>query len=606
MHALNARFLPDGPAGLVLPGAMNRGVSTLLDFWRIVTGEQARAEGIISRVFEDNFDGLVVIGEDGKIIAASNVAAVMLGDTSGQIAGRTAADLLPRPMQEAVEQAFVDGRRAVATPMSLATIGDPKDGGYIVQFVVTLSEFASRSGLVPQRVVNLTFWDETERRQREHELAYVGTHDRTTGAMVRREFVRQVDADLHRVGLAADGLSMVLIRLASFESLENTLGSAGIEALLRQVFTRLRAGGFETVARIDSQSFAVVRKGRLSEDKVARYCKDLLGRLSLPYPIGKHTIVVGVSIGVAHTEVSGLEAESLLSHAGMALSRAADQLPANDYALFNKAMLAKLTERRNLAPALGVARALGQMSIVYKPQCMLETGVLAGVEASIRWLHPDFGVVPPEQFMPLAEESGEVIELGRWALRTACSEVASWPLQARLAINVSAAQLALTDLVAEVQEALRLSSLPPHQLEIEVSEAPFLAKSDQIAGALKRLRALGVGITVDDFGSGYSSLGHLARLSVDKIKVAGGFVSRLPGDGEAGAVIRAVMTLAFSLEKSVLADGVETEDQAWMLQMMGCRVGQGPYFGLPLTGAELLEWHRDRSVVSAAGLKRSS
>lgn len=567
-----------------------------------MTGAKDRADRIISRVFEDNFDGLVVVAEDGRIVAASKVAsAMLLGPSGGTLADRFAADLLPQPMRETVQQAFLYGRRAVPTPMSMATIGDPVEGGRLVQYVATLSELAGQNGPVAQRVVNLTFWDVTERQRREQELAFLGRHDPTTGAVERREFVRQLDTDLREGGAASTGLSVFVISVGSFEALERTLGEAGRGALMRQMYARIRAAGFEVIARTDLQTFAVSRTGRLSENRVARLCNDLIDRLTRAYPISGQTTMVSLSIGVAHTDLSGHEAESLLSHAGMALTRAREQLPANSYALFDEIMARRLRERRNLSPALGSARRHDQMSIVYQPQCMLESGALTGVEASIRWLHPEFGVIPPEHFLPLAEESGEIIELGRWALRAACTEVAAWPFRTRLSINVSAAQFALGDIIGDVKEALKASSLAPQLLEIEVSEAPFLAKSDQIADKLRQLHAMGIGITVDDFGSGYSSLGHLARLSVDKIKVASSFVSRLPGDGEAGAVIRAVMTLAFSLEKSVLADGVENADQAWMLRMMGCRVGQGPFYGRARSGPELLEWYRGRPDDRATG-----
>lgn len=580
--------------------SMNRVVAALLEIGSYLTGARDRADGVISRVFEDNFDGLVVIGEDGRIIASSKVAATMLlGPAGGVLVGREATEVLPPPMREAVQRAFVEGRRAVPTPLALANIGDPQDRGYIVQYVVTLSEFPANTA-VPRRVVNLTFWDETERRRRDQELAYLGTHDPSTGAVVRREFVRQTNADLRRGGVGSAGLAVVQVGIASFDALERTLGVTGAGALLRQVYARLRAAGFETVARLDSPVFAVSRAGRFSEEKVERLCKDLIDRLTRPYPIDGQSVMVGVSLGVAQTEVSGLEAESLLSHSAIALSCAREQLPANAYVVFDKLMAHRLRQRRNLAPALGKARQCEEMTVVYQPQCHLETGALVGVEASIRWVHPDYGVIPPTSFLPLAEESGEIIELGRWALRTACREISALPFQTRLSINVSAAQFALSDIVGDVKAALDAAGMPPNQLEIEVAEAPFLAKSDQIAEKLRQLHAMGIGITVDEFGSGYSSLGHLARLSVDKIKVASGFVSRLPGDGEAGAVIRAVMTLAFSLEKSVLADGVETEDQAWMLRMMGCRVGQGPFYGRPRSASELVDWYRDRPPTQAS------
>lgn len=581
--------------------SIDRVIAALLAFWRFLTGESERTDAIISRVFEDNFDGLAVIGEDGRIIAASKVAtAMLLGSNGGSLIGRSAGAVLPTPMREAVQKAFVDGRRAVPSPMALARIGDPEAGGYIVQYVVTLSELSAQAGPLARRVVNLTFWDETDRRRREEELAYLGTHDPTTGALTRREFVKETDVAMQQNGTAAGGLSVLVVGLATFEAVDLNLGRTSSNALLRQVFGRLKAAGFEIIARIDRQSFAVSRPGRLADDKALRFCRDLIDRLTLPYAVDGQDVVLGISIGMAHSDVSGPEAESLLSHARIALATASEQQPASACTIFDEATAARLRERQNLGPALHTARRDGQMSIVYAPQCLLETGALVGVEASIRWVHPELGVVPPEQFMPLAEGNGEVVELGRWALHTACREVASWPFKTTLAFNISAAQFALVDVVGDVMEALNTALLSPHRLEIEVAEAPFLAKSDQIAHKLRQLRAFGVGLTLDEFGAGYSSLGHLARLSVDKVKIAGRFVSSLPADGEAGAVIRAVTTLSQTLDKEVVADGVETADQVWMLRMMGCRVGQGPFYGRPRTAQEMVEWYASRSGDRAA------
>jgi predicted signal transduction protein with EAL and GGDEF domain len=322
--------------------------------------------------------------------------------------------------------------------------------------------------------------------------------------------------------------------------------------------------------------------------------------MTLPYTVDRQSIAISASLGVAHTDISGHDSESLLAHAGIALDSAREQLPVHAYVLFDETMASRLRERRNIVPALATAHRKGQMTIAYQPQCRLETGALVGVEASIRWLHPELGVVSPDLFLPLAEESGEIVELGRWALRTACAEVAAWPFKTRLALKVSTAQLALVDIVSEVKDALGAASMAPQQLELEVSGTPFLAKSFLVAERLKQLRALGVGITLDDFGAGHASLGDLSRLSIDRVKIAGEFVSRLPQDGEAGAVVRAVMTLAFSLEMVVLADGVETADQAWMLRMMGCREGQGPFFGRPRSGPELIEWYGSRHGDRAA------
>jgi EAL domain-containing protein (putative c-di-GMP-specific phosphodiesterase class I) len=205
----------------------------------------------------------------------------------------------------------------------------------------------------------------------------------------------------------------------------------------------------------------------------------------------------------------------------------------------------------------------------------------------MRWVHPTLGAVSPERFIPVAEETGKIVELGRWILEAACREVASWPGDIRVSVNVSPIQFELVDVVEEVRDVLARTGLPAHRLDIEITEGIFMSNTRTVTASLSRLQQMGVGIALDDFGTGYSSLGYLGRLPVDKIKIDQSFVKRLPGDQQAGVIIRAVMMLSEALDKTVIAEGIETADQAWMLKMMGCRVGQGYYFGRPKSAAEM-------------------
>ena len=568
--------------------------------WRFLTGEADAAREAISRVFEDNFDGLAVVGEDGRIIAASRVASqLLLGTGNGSIVGRVASDILPAPILKAVQQAFADGRRGVPSPMALAQIGDLRRGGYIVQYVVNLSELDGPSGPLPRRVVHLTFWDETERRQREEELVFVGTHDHVTGALTRDELVRIVNSALDGNRSRAAGLSILLLDLSRFKAVNSTLGHAQGDALLKMVVSRIRAAGIDSVARLAGDRFAMVRHGRFSTDETQDFCDQLIERLILPYTLGGQKVIIGASIGLTHSDVSGYDPEVLMSHADVALD-AAKALPGNNFRTFTPEMDQRLKEHQAMDVALRQARERRQLSIIYQPQCALEGGVLVGVEALVRWEHPELGIVPPERFIPAAEENGEIVEIGRWVLQEACREAAGWPFQTRLAVNVSPVQFEFVDIVAEVKEALGLSGLPAHRLDLEITEGMLLATASHIVDTLHQLRGLGVGIALDDFGTGYSSLSYLGRLPVDKIKIDRSFIASLPGDAEASAIVRAVMTLSETLNKVVIAEGVEGADQAWMLRMMGCRIGQGHYFGRARSGPEMAKWFEDGSADRAA------
>src|SRR3569833_2110144 len=216
-------------------------------------------------------------------------------------------------------------------------------------------------------------------------------------------------------------------------------------------------------------------------------------------------------------------------------------------------------------------------------------------------MHQELGAVPPDRIITEAEENGKIVELGRWILEESCREVATWPGHIRLSVIVSPIQFELVDVVAEIKEALTRSGLPAHRLDVEITEGIFMSNARSVIDALQKLRNLGIGIALDDFGTGYSSLGYLGRLPVDKIKIDQSFVKRLPGDQQAGVTIRAVMMLSDALDKVVIAEGIETADQAWMLRMMGCKIGQGYHFGRPKTAGEMREMLPPKEADRIAG-----
>ncbi|MDP1729930.1 MAG: EAL domain-containing protein [Devosia sp.] len=557
-----------------------------------MTGTGAAPRDLIETILEDNFDGLLVIDESGQVLAASRVAdELLLRPGGGTLVGRRVGQVLPEKIVQTVEQVFSTGRPAEPTPTAPATLHAGSPGNeLIVLYVVTLSRLDDGSG--PRPVVCLTFWNETEKRRGGEELAYLATHDPLTGAYSRSELIKIVHATLAGDRRREAGLTMLVADLSRFKTVNDALGHSYGDMVLKQAVSRLRAAGIETVARLGSDVFALIQPGRPSEAEAQSFCRSLIERLVLPYTLAGHRAIIGACVGFTHTDRSGYEPEVLLRHADMALS-AAKASPGNNFARFTQHMDDRLKEKQDMEVDLRQAIERGQFTITYQPQMALESGELVGVEALARWEHPVLGIVAPDKFIPAAEETGQIIELGGWVLETACRDVASWPFPTRLAVNVSPIQFELVDVVSEVRAALRSSGLPAHRLDIEITEGIFMSNAGFVTEALQRLRDLGVGIALDDFGTGYSSLSYLGRLPVDKIKIDRSFVRSLPGDAEAGAIIRAVMTLSETLNKVVIAEGIENADQAWMLRMMGCRIGQGYHFGRPRSSAEMARWFSD-------------
>ncbi len=564
-------------------------VAAIGSLFRALTGGGRSATSMLDTVVSDNFDGLVVIGEQGIVVASSRVAGEMLlGEGQGDLTGRAASSVLPDAILATVRHAFEAGRLSEPTPMQLAALGeaDGHEPGLTVQYVVTLSAMPGARGDATKRVACLTFWDMGERQRSEARLSFLATHDPLTGALSRTGFVNAVNLKFETERGRAEGLAVMVVDLARFKPVNEALGHAHGDMLLKQVVSRLRASGIDMVARLGGHSFAVAHAGLASEDEKAGFSKLILDRVTPTYLLGAHHAIIGAAVGVSHSRVSGFDPDVLLSHADMALSVAREQ-PGNGWAAFSPDMDKRLRAKQDMEAALQQAIERGEISVTYQPQVALATGEMVGVEALVRWLHPELGHVPPDRFIPVAEETGRIVELGRWVLEAACIEVATWPIETRLSVNVSPVQFELVDVVAEIKSALKKSGLPPHRLDIEITEGIFMSSTRSVADALQQLRDFGVGIALDDFGTGYSSLSYLGRLPVDKIKIDQSFVRRLPADQESGAIIRAVMTLSETLGKVVIAEGIETADQAWMLRMMGCKIGQGYYYGRPQTGEEM-------------------
>jgi len=546
---------------------------------RLRGSTRAARSHALSQVIVDNFDGVIVIDSTEKVLAASQVAGRLLGEP--ELLGRRAEEVLHRDMLGAVRSALTKGTVHKSGPLAVAVLqqGSDREERLVVQYVVTLSE--SEFG----QVACVNFWDVTERRRAEEKLSFLASHDPLTGALSRTGFCNEVNALFEPHAARQEGLSVLAIDLNRFKAVNDALGHAHGDMLLKQVVSRLRATGARLVSRLGGHGFALAHPG-LTPDETGQFCELIEQRLVEPYQLGPHRAIIGADIGYSHSRVSGFDPDILLSHADMALS-VSRSASGKGYVAFSLEMDENLRDRQELETAMQKAMERGEISLMFQPQASLDDDSMIGVEALMRWVHPELGAVSPDRFIPVAEETGKIVELGRWILEAACREVVSWPGEMRLSVNVSPIQFELVDVVAEIRDTLARTGFPPQRLDVEITEGIFMSNTRTVTEALQKLRHLGVGIALDDFGTGYSSLSYLGRLPVDKIKIDQSFVKRLPGDQEAGVIIRAVMMLSEALNKVVIAEGIETPDQAWMLKMMGCKVGQGYHFGRPKTAAEL-------------------
>ena len=438
--------------------------------------------------------------------------------------------------------------------------------------------------------VLLALMDITERKRAESRLAFMAQHDGLTGLPNRILLRQRLDELLVSTRRNGDKVAVLFIDLDNFKAINDTLGHAIGDKLLKGVTKRLKSSLREedSVARLGSDEFAVVQAGINRPEDVAFLARRLIDAVSEPYLFDGHTIVSGASIGIAIAPGDGDDAEKLLKNADMALSRAKSE-GNGTFSFFESEMDARAQTRRRIEIDLRDAIENSVLQPHYQPLVDLKSGRITGFEAIVRWPHPERGMIPPGDFIPVAEETGLINAVGGLMLRRACMDAAKWPDDVRVAVNLSPLQFRVGNLLSVVMDVLKHSALSPRRLELEITETLLLDKSDQVLATLHALRALGVRISMDDFGTGYSSLSYLRSFPFDKIKIDQSFVRDLDSNHDGQAIVRSIISLGKGLGVTITAEGVETEAELSCLRAEGCHEGQGFLFSRARSNAEITQ-----------------
>jgi diguanylate cyclase (GGDEF)-like protein/PAS domain S-box-containing protein len=437
----------------------------------------------------------------------------------------------------------------------------------------------------------IVFHDVSAARELSLRMSHLAQHDGLTDLPNRILLYDRLSQAITLAQRRRKKLAVLFLDLDRFKHINDSLGHAIGDRVLQQVAERLRhcVRSTDTVSRQGGDEFVVLLSEVRKLHDAAACAEKILAALSEPFAVDHHNLYLTTSIGISTYPDDGHDADTLMKHADLAMYQAKDS-NANTFRFFERQMTLHLVERQEIESDLRRAIDRAQFVLHYQARVNLITEQIVGVEVLIRWRHPDRGLVQPDKFMTIAEESGFVVPLGRWVLREGCRQGRAWidagmpPV--RLAVNISAVELRSKDFVESVRSVLAETGLDPGSLELEVTETALLQNSKAVASVLQAIKEMGVHLALDDFGTGYSSLSHVRRLPIDALKIDRSFIRELATNSDDASVVRAMISMGRSLQMKVVAEGVETREQLECLRRYGCPEGQGYYFSRAIDAAD--------------------
>ncbi|MBT2245439.1 EAL domain-containing protein [Sphingobium sp. BHU LFT2] len=543
--------------------------------------------------------GLCLFDQNGQLTLANDRVSTLFDVSHEQCPPGTAFEELVRiavakrtggaVAAEALEETLARHRACIENP----------DGGVLIADFADGSTFSIAHHALPDGGWVSTFDDITDRRRAEQRIEHMALHDELTGLPNRSSYNDSLDLALSQASRNGGKVAVIGIDLDRFKEVNDVHGHSTGDAVLQELARRMlgQLGRGEVVARFGGDEFAAFKSFE-NDDALDNFISRLERCLVEKIEMDGLSIHPGASLGIAIFPTDGSRREPLVNNADLAMYRAKATI-GRQVCFYEQGMDEAARARRTLANDLREAVARDEFSLAYQVQKLVSTEAVVGYEALLRWQHPRDGWISPAEFIPIAEESGEILAIGEWVLRQACRDAANWPEPWRVAVNLSPVQLMHVDLIQIVTSALLESGLPAHRLELEITETALVSDKARALHILRQIKAIGVSIAMDDFGTGYSSLDTLNSFPFDKIKIDRSFLLDSETSHQARAIIRAVLALGHSLEVPVLAEGLETEDQLRLLRTEGCDEAQGYLWGRP-TMSPSLEPERAPLKIEAA------
>jgi diguanylate cyclase (GGDEF)-like protein len=444
-----------------------------------------------------------------------------------------------------------------------------------------------------------------ERRQAEAQVRYLEEHDALTGLANRKAFSESLADAITRMQRDRSHIAVLCLDIDKFKEINEAADHSGGDQVLRDIGARIQATlrQGDLIARLGGDEFAIALVDITNLGDVMAFMNRLVEALRRPLQVVGKEMLVTTSVGIALAPADGDTATTVLRHAGIALARAKGD-GGQRMCFFEQSMDKALQRRRMVEHELRLALGREEFEVVYQPQFDLATERQCGSEALVRWQHPVHGKIAPGHFISVAEDTGLIVPLGEWVLRRACRDAVNWPAPLFVSVNLSPAQFRDGDVAETVAQVLKETALPPDRLELEITESLLINDTEEVLGKLNRLRQLGVHIAMDDFGTGYSSLSYLARFPFSKIKIDRQFIRNMTRDPAMRAIVKTIIALGKSLDVTITAEGVETEEQAAMLREFGCPQVQGFLYGYP--GAADADTKPEAGKVTSISSARSS
>ncbi|MDH5546540.1 MAG: EAL domain-containing protein [Gammaproteobacteria bacterium] len=542
---------------------------------------------------EHSTDLITKYTNDGVCRYASPATTKVLGYRPDEIIGRVVFELF-HPNDQKSKRRIIPRLLSDSGNETICYRVKHNDGHYVWMETRTKATMDPHTGDIAEIIA--VSRDITERKESEERLLYLANYDSLTGLPNRALFRDRLRRAIARAQRNSGKVALMFLDLDRFKTINDSLGHHAGDQLLRGVARRLKQHAREgdTIARLGGDEFTVILEGVKDSDDAAIVAEKILELMQAPFRLDGHEVVVTPSIGITIFPDDADDMRSLLKNADTAMYRS-KETGRNGFQFYTADMNAKAYELLLLENNLRHAMERNEFELHYQPQIDLHSQAVIGLEALLRWKHPERGMIQPETFIPYAEETGMIIQIGQYVLREACREAKKWAdagLQTRVAVNLSMYQFVDKDFVVHVADALRETQLPAHMLELEVTESFLAHNVEQAAETLRRLHRLGVHLSIDDFGTGYSSLSYLKQFPLNTLKIDQSFVQDIGEGNDSATIAEAIVGLGKSLGLNVIAEGVEKDEQMYFLRDRGCDLAQGFLISHPMEASKVIPWLR--------------